>query len=103
MAIRSEVTVYIPSKKEFLFISEGTGDNLLPEDRAEGYVDYVNIDVYAFVGEPELSEMDGGMMMLDKYYQDAFSDDEDLVSKCIQYQYDKDIEYIEIEPQEVLV
>ena len=35
------VLTWIKSRKLFLKIQEGTGDNLLREDRAAGYVDYV--------------------------------------------------------------
>lgn len=99
---KSEMTLYIPPKKEFLFISEGTGDNLLPEDMREGYVDYVNIDRYVFTGDIDspFVEVDGGMMLLKKPYQDSFNDDDDLARQCIEYMYDKDIAYTEIEHTE---
>ena len=29
----SELLIYVPEENEFMFLSEGTGDNLLPEDR----------------------------------------------------------------------
>ena len=38
-----DIMFLFPSAKIFILCSEGTGDNLLSEDREEGYVDYINI------------------------------------------------------------
>ncbi len=62
------VLVWIKSKKAFLKIQEGTGDNLSREDRLEGYVDYVlwstfrpsEIDIDE---ELEMKLLDGGILM----------------------------------------
>ncbi len=54
-----------------LLIAEGTGDNLLPEDIAEGFVDYFSLDVFE---KSEVTDLDriyeassigGGFMMRD--------------------------------------
>lgn len=38
-------------KNKLIKVSEGTGDNLLPEDEEEGYVDYWHCDVYTNDGQ----------------------------------------------------
>ena len=56
----------------FLCFSEGTGDNLLPEDIKAGYVDYINWTAYKVVidGEPEFREVDGGMVLTKEHVRD---------------------------------
>lgn len=54
-----------------VYLYEGTGDNLLPEDKAEGYVDYLNYDLYDLDPETgKCKERDGGMVMLKEYVSD---------------------------------
>ena len=53
----------------FYHIYEGTGDNLLEEDIAEGYVDYIMYDIFEMEG-CILNEIDGGMILLKNYYTD---------------------------------
>lgn len=70
---KSNYLVYVPNGDRVLHIMEGTGDNLLPEDRKEGYVDYINYEVFR-VGfedqEPALIDDCGGMVMLPKMYSE---------------------------------
>ena len=62
------VLTWIKSKKAFLKIQEGIGDNLFGEDKANGYIDYVlwstfrplDIDID---GELEMECIDSGMLM----------------------------------------
>ncbi len=62
------VLTWINSKKVFLKIQEGIGDNLLREDKDNGYIDYVlwstfrplDIDID---GELEMECIDSGMLM----------------------------------------
>ena len=61
------VLTWIKSRKVFLKIQEGTGDNLLREDRAAGYVDYVLWSVFRpaeidLDGELELECLESGMV-----------------------------------------
>lgn len=55
----------------FLTLQEGTGDNLLSEDEAEGYVDYVD---YSFVRMDEgvISEEAGGILLLKSYVSELY-------------------------------
>ena len=36
-----DLYIFVPAMKQIIRIAEGTGDNLLPEDIEEGYVDYI--------------------------------------------------------------
>lgn len=66
----------------FIRIGEGTGDNLLKEDIADGYVDYINLDFLKY-HEGELKEQDGGMVMLKELYQEKFATTYDLINYLI--------------------
>lgn len=74
------VAVIDNSKTTFITISEGSGDNLLDEDRAEGFVDYINYSSYELVNNA-FSELDGGMALLDKLYVDCT--EESLISRIL--------------------
>lgn len=66
------ILVWVKSKKVFLKIQEGTGDNLQREDRAEGYVDYVLWSTFrpSELGIDSLLEMEcvASGMVMDKEY-----------------------------------
>lgn len=67
----------------YVKISEGTGDNLLREDIDEGYVDYINYEIYdTYYDYLEDNSDDGGMALLKNPYQD-FRNNEDVVSYMI--------------------
>lgn len=64
-------------KPEIIYhLYEGTGDNLLQEDRDLGYVDYLNYDIWTFNEEKGIWDTDdGGMILTEKYVADL-SDEE---------------------------
>lgn len=64
------VAVIDNHKTIFITISEGSGDNLLSEDRDEGFVDYINYSSYELLNGA-FSELDGGMALLDQLYIDC--------------------------------
>ena len=63
----------------FLAFHEGTGDNLLYEDREEGYVDYIYYDIYTsfenYIADPYDNIDDGGMVLTREYVQDLSNDE----------------------------
>lgn len=71
-------SIIIPESECMFIISEGSGDNLLPEDVESGYVDYVNWERYDICSEfydgmidaPEIREGDGGMVLFKDYARD---------------------------------
>ena len=88
--------VYMPENGLFLNAIEGTGDNILQEDREEGYVDYVYITVYEWDGD-ELVEFDGGMMMLTELFDDKYgNDNESLIKDSIMFMDYNVNDYVEI-------
>lgn len=55
----------------YFHICEGTGDNLLQEDIADGYVDYIYYSVFDNLNSvSEGNEDDGGMVLLKEFYRD---------------------------------
>ena len=65
-----DLYLYVPDRNQLVYVSEGTGDNLLPEDADEGFVDYVNYQLYDLDGG--IGETDGGMVMFRHLVQDRF-------------------------------
>lgn len=76
--MKSEMWFVVPSISAIdaqgnmlVHLYEGTGDNLLPEDRAEGYIDYLNYETYIYDRvSGNCTEDDGGMVMLKSYVSD---------------------------------
>lgn len=92
------LVIFVPSWGELVKIEEGSGDNLLKEDRADGYVDYLNYDRYspADLGVSEES-MDGGMLMLKEYVSDKYSSLIDAVPDILGEAYsERDLSFIVI-------
>ena len=76
----------------FVRINEGNGDNLLPADSREGYVDYIMMDFMEFDGL-ELVETDGAQVMLYELYQEKFKTEKDVVRHLINTGFIPDVEY----------
>ncbi len=106
----ADIYVYIPDKKKIIYISEGTGDNLLREDIAEGYVDYINYTIYdldngkGYVDyinytiydlDNGIEESDGGMIMLKELFQRKYLCAKDCIPDVL--------EFVELENKEFLV
>ena len=54
---------------QYYHITEGTGDNLSPEDLNQGYVDYIYYDIYDSINDIHEDDIyDGGIIMLEKLY-----------------------------------
>jgi hypothetical protein len=77
MAVSSSILIWSKTTN-FIKINEGTGDNLLAEDRENGYVDYINFSFAEYDGD-DLVETDGGMYLLEEYYQDMFNSVEEVI------------------------
>lgn len=88
----SEILIY--NKEEgFYRINEGTGDNLLDEDKEDGYVDYMMVDKLIYNGN-NFNEDDGYQIMLTISYQDMFDSTEDVVKHLIQCCWISNVEWI---------
>ena len=80
----------------FIKICEGTGDNLLREDIAEGYVDYMMIDGYSYNGSDLVEDYDiveGGQAMLTEYYQDMFETPIEVINYLIEGDWIPNVDY----------
>ena len=67
------IMLWIPDTKEIFCVSIGTGDNLLPEDRVQGYDAYLYIQTYKY-DDHEFVEYNGGEMMF-KSDEEVYQDD----------------------------
>lgn len=70
------IHLYIPEKNLLLSFEQGTGDNLLPEDEAAGYNDYLNWYTKS-LDQVEPEENDGGMVL---FNHDTNNFNEDMLS-----------------------
>ena len=77
----------------FVRINEGTGDNLLSEDEANGYVDYIMLDFMEYDGM-ELIETDGAQVMLTEMYQKKFESETEVVQYLIDTDWIPDVDYV---------
>ena len=82
----NDIYIFVPGAKEIVHVSEGTGDNLLKEDRANGYVDYINYMRYAL--DDGVSEYDGGLLMLTELFREKYDCTEDCVKELLEEMYD---------------
>lgn len=76
----------------FIRINEGSGDNLLPWDEEEGYIDYIMLDFIEYNGY-EFVETDGAQVMLKTMYQEKFEDVEEVVQYLIDCGWIPGVEY----------
>ena len=76
----------------FYKINEGNGSNLLPEDEAEGYVDYIMLDQLEYDGY-DFYEPDGAQVMLTELYQEKFKTKEDVIQHLIDEDWIPDVNY----------
>ena len=76
----------------FIKINEGSGDNLLPEDELEGYVDYIMVDFIEYDGY-DFTETDGAQVMLTELYQEKFEHVDDVIQYLIDGGWTPDAEY----------
>ena len=61
--------IFINGINKLITAVEGTGDNLLDEDIAEGLKDYMMTSIYKVDGE-DVELEDGGQMMTSEYIKD---------------------------------
>lgn len=68
--------------EKLITIQEGTGDNLLPEDIADGFVDYVMTSIYEVDGE-DINLKDSGQMLSKTLIADL--EEDELVRRVLDY------------------
>jgi phage major head subunit gpT-like protein len=88
-----DIYIYVPVIRQIIRIAEGTGDNLLHEDRAEGYVDYIYYEQHAL--ETDLPEVDGGQVMLTELFRDKYVSTEKCIPDVLNMAFgDRDLSYV---------
>lgn len=80
-----DVFVYVPSVRQILRVAEGNGSNLLEEDEEQGYVDYIYYDQYEL--DAEMTNCDGGQVMLTELFRDKFKSTLDAVPAALDMAY----------------
>lgn len=89
----ADVFIYVPAVREIVRIAEGNGTNLLDEDEAEDYVDYIYYDQHEL--SSGIPECDGGQVMLTELFRDKFSSTEDAIPAVLDMAYgNKDLKYV---------
>ena len=90
------IYIYVPSKKQIIRITEGSGDNLTGDDVKRGYVDYIYYEVHQL--KQELPEADGGMIMLTELFQEKYKSTKECIPAVLDMTYsDESINYIILE------
>lgn len=90
------IHIFVPGAKQIIRISEGTGDNLSDEDIEEGYVDYIYYEQFEL--GYDIQEVDGGMILLEKFFQEQFNCTKDAIPNVLDMAYgDESLKYIVLE------
>lgn len=74
--------IFIRDINKLITAVEGTGDNLLDEDIAEGLKDYMMTSIYRVDGE-DVELEDGGQMMTSEYIKDLEA--EEIAQRLLDY------------------
>lgn len=74
--------IFIKDINKLITAVEGTGDNLLDEDIAEGLKDYMMTSIYKVDGE-DVELEDGGQMMTSEYIKDL--ETEEIAQRVLDY------------------
>ncbi|MCD8109254.1 MAG: hypothetical protein LUE14_04030 [Clostridiales bacterium] len=80
-----DVFVFLPQLMEIVKIAEGTGDNLLREDKEQGYVDYINYEIASM--KEDFVEADGGMILLKQLFREKYTCTEECVEDVLRFHY----------------
>lgn len=81
------IWLWVPEKSVLLYMQEGTGDNLLPEDEKEGYVDYIDYTCFD-VDCGDIGEGDGGQMMTTYHVQGHYGCLADAIPDILDFAFD---------------
>lgn len=78
---------FVPSQNHLIFLQEGCGDNLLPEDVEEGNVDYLDYMAYD-MENGEISEGGGGELLLKQMVQEKYTCLAEAIPDILDFEYD---------------
>ena len=83
-----DLFIFVPETRQVIRISEGTGDNLLWEDREKGYVDYIYYDQHEL--SIDMPVVDGGQVLLDGMFRNLFRCTADCIPRVLDMAYGSD-------------
>ena len=83
-----DLFIFVPEMRQVIRISEGTGDNLLWEDREKGYVDYIYYDQHEL--SIDMPVVDGGQVLLDGMFRNLFRCTADCIPRVLDMAYGSD-------------
>ena len=79
---------FVPAMSSIIYLQEGSGDNLTPEDEKDGNVDYLDYTVFA-MSEGEINEEDGGELLLPYMVQEHYKCLADAIPDILDFHYCK--------------
>lgn len=80
--------IFVPETRQVIRISEGTGDNLLWEDREKGYVDYIYYDQHEL--GIDMPVVEGGQVLLEGMFRNLFRCTADCIPRVLDMAYGSD-------------
>lgn len=81
-----DIWFFVPEKQNIVYLQEGSGDNLLPEDKEAGNVDY--LEITSFVLDcGEVNEDDGGEFLLPYMVQEHYGCLADSIPDVLDFLY----------------
>ena len=83
-----DLFIFVPEMKQVIRISEGTGDNLLWEDREKGYVDYIYYDQHEL--SIDMPVVEGGQVLLEGMFRNLFRCTADCIPRVLDMAYGSD-------------
>ena len=83
-----DLFIFVPEMKQVIRISEGTGDNLLWEDREKGYVDYIYYDQHEL--SIDMPVVEGGQVLLEDMFRNLFRYTADCIPRVLDMAYGSD-------------
>lgn len=86
-----DLFIYVPEMRQIVRISEGTGDNLHPEDLDQGYVDYIYYDQHELSNG--MPEVDGGQVLLKEMLRDKYRCMADCIPSVLDMAYGNSLIY----------
>mgnify|MGYP007003814602 FL=1 len=83
-----DLFIFVLEMKQVIRISEGTGDNLLWEDKEKGYVDYIYYDQHEL--SIDMPVVEGGQVLLKGMYRNLFRCTADCIPRVLDMAYGSD-------------
>lgn len=82
----------------YFHIEDGSGVNLLAEDRKEGYIDYITVDEVEYSQKDDIWYIvDGGVVMFSFYWQEEFKTPDELIRYLVENENLPEGEYEHLE------